>query len=215
MEAVTRAENVEALSSWSACRIERDVEDAGLELGRLAVEESVEEVRRVGEVGAGPQLGKARPPPVELAEDRRQHRREALGPADRARAGPGLVRLEQGELADGRPEDVHRRRGHGHRVDPLGHRGRELPKLDQAVAQGRELIGGRKAAVPEQVGGLLEGRLRDEVADVVAVVDQSALLPVDEADVRFQGDDVLEAPLDLLRIVRHRPWTGRARRTPP
>ena len=78
----------------------------------------------------------------------------------------------------------------------------QLPEGAETSAQLVEVLGRREPPVPEQVGDLLERRVLGELPDVVAPVDEAALLAVDEADLRLEGDDVLQAPLD--RLLGHR-----------
>jgi hypothetical protein len=56
-----------------------------------------------------------------------------------------------------------------------------------------ELCAIGKRAVPEQVSDFFESRLLDEIADLVAAVDESAGEAVNEADLALGGDDALEA----------------------
>src|SRR5262249_42478422 len=52
------------------------------------------------------------------------------------------------------------------------------------------LLGG--PAVPEEEDHFLEGRVLDEIVDVVATIDETALTSVDETDIRRRNDDVFE-----------------------
>ena len=72
-------------------------------------------------------------------------------------------------------------------------RGREL-RLQIA-----ELGARREPAVPQQVAHLLEGGARRELVDVVPAVGEDTLLPIEIADRRRRGDDILEPALRFLR----------------
>src|SRR5262249_60173444 len=62
----------------------------------------------------------------------------------------------------------------------------------ERLGVGDQLLLARQAAVPEQEDHFLEGRVLDEIIDVVAAIDEPALLAVDEADVRRRYDDIFE-----------------------
>ena len=80
---------------------------------------------------------------------------------------------------------------------------REFPEPGEPSLELGELLRRREPSVPEEVGDLLEVRVRREVADVVPVVDQASALPVDVADPGLEGDDILQAVLDLRRRFDH------------
>src|SRR4029077_13965094 len=67
-----------------------------------------------------------------------------------------------------------------------------------------QLLARRQPALPEEEGHFLEGRVRHQIVDVVAPVDEAALAAVDETDLRRGDDDVLETGLQGIdRGVRH------------
>src|SRR5439155_24658952 len=59
-----------------------------------------------------------------------------------------------------------------------------------------QLLLARKPAVPQEEDDFLEGRVLDQVIDVVAAIDEAAFLAVDETDVRRRYDDVFETAPD-------------------
>ena len=73
----------------------------------------------------------------------------------------------------------------------------EGPLLDEKVVEISEFLAGRKLEVPEEKGGLLEGRVLGQVVDVVAGVDELALLAVDGAELGGGDIDAFKATLDF------------------
>ena len=128
---------------------------------------------------------------------------------NRRLAGSARGLGDEGERHHGRPREVVARLLVGD-VDqlaeaPLGreHRERGL-HVDAGVARAHgervRLGGGRpglKRAVDEQAPHLLVGDGADEVLDVDAAVAQRAALAVGLGDLGGEGDDALEARLDL------------------
>ena len=94
------------------------------------------------------------------------------------------------------------RRPHGrHRVGVLGRVvtevvqevGVDRPGLAELAVELVELGLGRELALPEQVGHLLERGVLGQVADVVAAVDELALLAVDGRELGVEGGHAFEA----------------------
>ncbi len=77
----------------------------------------------------------------------------------------------------------------------VDHLGRKPTAGRQRLVVGVQLLLRRERAVPQEVGDLLERRVRHQVIDVVTPVEQSPLVTVDEADVRGRDDDVFQAGL--------------------
>jgi len=69
----------------------------------------------------------------------------------------------------------------------------------EALVEGRQLFRSREVAVDEEVADLLEARLRGQIMDVVAAVEENAPFTVDVARLRAVEVDVLEALVQLLR----------------
>ena len=63
----------------------------------------------------------------------------------------------------------------------------------QALVEGVELLLGGQGAVEQEVADLFEARVRREVVDGVAAVEQDALLAVDEAGLGLVEHDVAQA----------------------
>ncbi len=106
--------------------------------------------------------------------------------------------------AQARAQHVHRERVRQDQPHRVVHLGRHDHAGDDLGVQGRELTGVRQLTVPQQVGDLLETVLLGEALGVVAAVDQTAVLTVDEGDLRAPERDALEAGPGQIQIVRHR-----------
>src|SRR6202040_147162 len=87
-------------------------------------------------------------------------------------------------------------------LDQLPRPRRQDPAASDLGAPGLELVGAREAAVPEEEADLLEARLLRELVDVDPAVGEDPLVPVDVADRRIGGDDVLES-----LSLRHAPFS--------
>ncbi len=135
-------------------------------------------------------------PAVQVAEDRRQGGQKALGAADRARSGPHLVRLEVGQRAHRGTQDVHRGGPERKAVEESDQLGGNGAAFAEQAPELRELLRVREAAVPEQIRRLLEGRFGRQSPYVVAPVDEPSEPAIDEADLRFERDNVLQSLLD-------------------
>ena len=199
----TRAANVEAFSSWSACSTSA-MSNARIAsaLGRLPGEH-VEEVggvaeRRIRLDGAAASLHAA------VGRDdaghlRREADRLAVLRLRRAVVDLGVV------LAEGRrqgPQHVHAVGG-GQLLhqpeDRLGNRtGRGELRLQVA-----ELGAIGQAAVPQEVAHLLERRPFREIVNVVAVVRKNAAIPIQITDGGSRGDDVFKAGFGFRFVYSH------------
>src|SRR5437870_3283955 len=90
--------------------------------------------------------------------------------------------VETVHVRDGRPEDIHRWRVLGHRTEqPQDGRGKG-PRGPQVGLRLLELFPIREMSLQEEEDGLLERRVRGEIADVVPAVQEAPSLAVDEAD---------------------------------
>ena len=96
---------------------------------------------------------------------------------------------------------------------PLGREHRERGLHVDARVAGADVSGygsaggrpGSERAVDEQAPDLLEGDVADQVLDVDAAVAQRAALLVGLGDLGREGDDALEARLDLQVLLRPLP----------
>src|SRR6267378_4453021 len=77
--------------------------------------------------------------------------------------------------------------------DPL----RDRPVRGELGRERRELLPVRELPVPQEVRSLLERGVVREVPDVIPVVQEPALLPVDEADPALHHVNVVKALVDL------------------
>src|SRR5690606_20328158 len=77
---------------------------------------------------------------------------------------------------------------------------------EQAGTQVGEAGTVREVTEPQEVSNFLEGRVAGEVVDLVAAVDQAALLAHDFADTRLCGDDAFQPlgrhPDSIFRLGR-------------
>ncbi len=80
---------------------------------------------------------------MERPDDGRERGREALGPADRTRAGLGLLGFEEGERADRGTQQVHRVALDGHRLDLLDEGRGKGAQAPESLTEVSELPGGR------------------------------------------------------------------------
>ena len=197
--AATRAANVEAFSSWSACSTSA-MSNACVDsaFGRVA-RQHVEEVGRMSERRVRLDGPAARLQAAVGGDDAAHLRGEAnrLAVVRRRRivAGLGIVLAER---RGQRPQHVHAVGGRQllHQPqDRLGHR----PRGGQLRLQVAELGAVRQAAVPEQIADLLERRAARQIVDVVAEVRQHAAVAIQVTDGRGGGDDVFEPALVSLR----------------
>jgi len=160
-----------------------------------------EEVRCVAELRIRSHGGAAVADVVMGRNDHRHLRGEAdaLGDHRLARSHGGLG-IEGRERRDGGAENRHRMSvldlcDDVENLRRQGARGLEL------ALEGRELGGFRQLAMQEEVGGLLEGRMRREFVDRVAPIRELARLTVDQARAGALEIDILQAAMDLDRLV--------------
>jgi hypothetical protein len=182
---------------------EAHVEDARLALRRHLAAEHVEEVR--GDVQLGLRLDGLLtfPDALDGGDENRELRRQPDRSADGGLARDVVrVRRVEGEGGDGRGEHVHHLGVFGEGANKVDDLPGQLVALAYLAPQLVQLVAPREPPVPEQEDGLLEGRMLGQIVDVVALIDQDALLAVHVADGRAGGHHAAQA----------RP--GRARRRP-
>ncbi len=170
----------------------------GLCARRLA-REHVEEVGGVRQVLARRHRLQALADALVRRHDRRRLRRQALGLAQVRGLRHVLgVGVERGERRHARAQHVHRVRAlvQANGLDDLG---RDRAAAAQALVEGVQLLLHRQHAVDQEVADLFEAGLRRQVVDVVAAVEEDALLAVDEARLRAVEIDVLQALVQCLR----------------
>ena len=139
----------------------------------------------------------------------RGHDHRRLGGEPDALAPRGLGRVvarlgvEGGQRGHSRPQHVHGMRVL-HRADDVENGARKLARLLQRGIEGVELGRGGELAVEQEIGGLLERRVRREFVDRVATVPELARPAVDEGGGRTVEAQVLQAAVHrgLIRI-RH------------
>src|SRR3990172_3643074 len=110
------------------------------------------------------------------------------------------IRVEGRQRRHTGSENFHRRRLLREKPEHRGELRQEpaVGRRGQRLDVGVELLARRQVAVPQEVGPLLEARSLDQVVHVEAPVDQTALVAVDEADVRGGDDNVFEAGLQRI-----------------
>ena len=177
---------------------ERDVEGLLLERVGFRAAQHVEEVGGERELRVRRHERLAPADPLPGGDERRHLRGEPQGLARRRLARVvGGVGVEGGERGHARAQHLHRRRLLRERAEDVEELRRQLAGGRERLQVGVHVLAARQPAVPEEVGDLLEGRVLDEVVDVEAAIDEPALAPVDETDVRRRDDDVLETALAL------------------
>jgi hypothetical protein len=105
----------------------------------------------------------------------------------------------EAEHGDGRAQDVHDVRILRGLAEELDHRRGQGARGAQVGLQLLQLGLGREPVVPEQKDDLLVMHAADQLVDVVAAVDENALLALHIAEARGGGDD----PLQSRRRDRH------------
>ena len=183
VEAITRAANVLAFSSWSACRI-RATSSARTAVSDgftpFSMRRKFARVRQVAvrvddrlafadAVEDGHDHGDLRGQPVALAHIR--FVRRIL-----------LVRVVQRQQAHRRAQHLHRRGVRGHAAQEVVDAPVQRARRSQLLGELRQLRRGRQLAEPQQIGGLLEVRVLREFMDIDAAVSQHAGCPVYPAD---------------------------------
>src|SRR5262245_31824384 len=177
--AATRAANVDALSSWSACST------SATSNARVARPLAGEHVEKVGGVAENRVRMQRRPallhPPHrgdQRAKLRRQPHRLAVVGVRRVVRG---VRVVVAKRRRQRAEDVHAVAGRQRTQQPQ-HGFRQRPARAQLRLQIAELGARRQTPVPQQVADFLERGVAGEVVDVVPAVREHASIAIEVAD---------------------------------
>ena len=175
-----------------------DVEDTRRKLGGLFADEGPEEVGGVVEIVARGDDVEALALAVEGSDDGGHARGEARGRPLELFLGE-VVGLGV-ESAEGGDADLEGAHGLG-RADEFGDEGAvevgEGAFDDQERLELIELLPGGKLQIPEEKGGLFEGGVLGQVVDVVAGVDELALLAIDAAELGGGDVDAFKATLDF------------------
>jgi hypothetical protein len=110
------------------------------------------------------------------------------------------------------PQRRYRRAQHLHRGCRFGKHAQYHHRFDgqfhatrEAIEEGLELHFAGQSTVPQQVSNLFEIGLLGELDHIIAPVEQSAFLPIDEADAGLGGENVLQSHIhDLFfRLLTH------------
>src|SRR6058998_213380 len=141
------------------------------------------EILRVTEPRVGTDDALSLADPLVRGHDRPELGDESTGLAHVRRARHVVpFGVETVHVRDGRPEDIHRWRVLGHRTEqPQDGRGKG-PRGPQVGLRLLELFPIREMSLQEEEDGLLERRVRGEIADVVPAVQEAPSLAVDETD---------------------------------
>src|SRR5258705_76863 len=186
---------------------QRDVEGLGGERRRLLAAHHVQEVTGKVEPRVRGHRGLAAPDPLPGRHQGGQLGGQAQRLSQRGLAAVvGRVRIEGGERGHAGPDHLHRGRLLGEGLENRDQLRGELPVRGggESLQVRVQLLARRQPALPEEEGHFLEGRVRHQIVDVVAPVDEAALAAVDETDLRRGDDDVLETGLQGIdRSVRH------------
>ena len=200
---VTRAANVEAFSSWSAWRIRATSRAwASVSLGSLPVSwyRKLAAVDRpgLGAIGSSPLRRRSRAATIVpiWAVTRRALRLLASmlsSPSSGSYRASSEVAVRRASIA----------------VAVLGNcrsRARAAPggrgSSSRSAFSASNSFRGRQIAVPQQINDLFKGRVLGQVVDVIAPVDQFAVLAVHVTDGRLAGDHVFQAFCEFF-IVCH------------
>ena len=199
--AATRAANVDALNSWSACSTSATSNArASSALGRLPGQH-VEEVRGVARA---PGPDRSMPPPLASRPQRRDDRSRPAPSASRscgiARRATCRWRPDRSATAPTRACAACPSRSTGgsdriRRSTPSGRR-RDAASCDCSSPSSARL---GRSSVPQQIADFLERRVLGEIVDVVAAIRQHAALAVQITDGRGRDDDVFEAGFAVFR----------------
>lgn len=169
-----------------------DIERLGGRLGGLLAVEHPEEVGCVRERGVGLDDLLALADAVEDGDDHRDLRGQAKALADvRGVQGGLLVGVVDGEQRDGGAQDFHGRRRLGDVAQERDHVVGNLACGGELVREVVEFSSGRECAVPQEIGDLFKAGLLRKLVDIDSAVGEDAFVPIDKADGRFIGDDVL------------------------
>lgn len=175
-----------------------DIEGAGFEFVRFVAGEHVEEVGGMAEIAARRHGLLVMAQPVVGSHDRRHARGEAGGGKAELFGGKDArFRIERADCFDADFEGPH---GTDEADDFAEHAAVEVGELALGVeelVQFRQLASIGEAEVPEEESNLFEGGVVGEFEDVVAGVDEFALLPVDAAELGGGYVHALESPRDI------------------
>src|SRR6266568_3431529 len=176
---------------------ERDIHHSRQDgVGSLALHHP-EEVLGVPELRVRPNDSLSLPHPLVRRDDRREPADEPPRLAQVCRARRVIpLRIEVVQVGDGRPQDIHRRRVLRHRPEEAQDRRRQRAAGRQVPLRLLQLFPVRQVPLEQEERGLLERRVRREIADVISPVQEAPPLPVDETDRALLHVDVVQALVD-------------------
>jgi hypothetical protein len=102
------------------------------------------------------------------------------------------VRVQGAQGADGRAEGVHHLRLGRQGFQQSHHMGRKSHRCSELLLKLGELGAIGKLFVPEQMSSFLKADLANQIGDLIAAINQTARVTVDEADGARRGDDSLK-----------------------